>query len=278
MVTPSNTKPINHYADCKLKIYSTHNTQSNKMHYTVSRYFILQYHVSWLSTMHGMNNIKFENILFGERNSVANKFRCLPKNVGYTSELPTLFPWHFAIHSSTFMSINYECQTEKWIKTLHDCHLFVLHYTKIFTFFHGSTALMSLGLLTVEVSRSHSDTPHSVGLFWTSDRPVAETSTWQHTTLTRDRHPCRRWDSNPQSQQPRGRRPTSYSARPPASAHKNPPPPSGRNSPTGTRACSLSRLHDHTVSFTPHSVGLLWTRDQPDAEIQKYTLIKLHTF
>jgi len=26
-------------------------------------------------------------------------------------------------------------------------------------------------------SRSHSDTPHSVGLLWTSDRPEAETST-----------------------------------------------------------------------------------------------------
>jgi hypothetical protein len=26
-------------------------------------------------------------------------------------------------------------------------------------------------------SRSHSDTPHSVGLLWSSDQPVAETST-----------------------------------------------------------------------------------------------------
>jgi hypothetical protein len=33
------------------------------------------------------------------------------------------------------------------------------------------------GLPTVEASRSHSDTPHSVGLLWTRDRPVAETST-----------------------------------------------------------------------------------------------------
>jgi hypothetical protein len=32
------------------------------------------------------------------------------------------------------------------------------------------------------------DTPHSVGLLWTSDKPDAETSTWQHTTLTRDSH------------------------------------------------------------------------------------------
>ena len=49
----------------------------------------------------------------------------------------------------------------------------------------------------VEASRSHSDTPHSVGIPWTSDRPVARTSTRQHTTLTRDRRSCTRRDSNP---------------------------------------------------------------------------------
>ena len=37
---------------------------------------------------------------------------------------------------------------------------------------------------------------------------VGRTSTRQHTTLTKDRHPCPRWDSNPQSQQASGRRPT----------------------------------------------------------------------
>ena len=39
-------------------------------------------------------------------------------------------------------------------------------------------------------------------------------STWQHTTLTKDRHPCPRWDSNPQSQAARGRKPTLLTARP----------------------------------------------------------------
>jgi hypothetical protein len=33
-------------------------------------------------------------------------------------------------------------------------------------------------------------TPQSVVLLWTSDQPDAETSTWQHATLTTDRHPC----------------------------------------------------------------------------------------
>jgi hypothetical protein len=38
-----------------------------------------------------------------------------------------------------------------------------------------------LGRLLLEVSRSHLDTRHSVGLLWTSDHSVAETSTWEHT-------------------------------------------------------------------------------------------------
>jgi len=41
------------------------------------------------------------------------------------------------------------------------------------------------GLHIIEASRSHSETPHSVGLLRTSDRPVAETYIWQHTALTR---------------------------------------------------------------------------------------------
>jgi hypothetical protein len=58
-----------------------------------------------------------------------------------------------------------------------------------------------LGLL-VEVSRLHSVThARSVGPLWTSDQPIAETSTWQCTTLTTDRYPCPWWDSNPQFQQ-----------------------------------------------------------------------------
>jgi hypothetical protein len=38
-------------------------------------------------------------------------------------------------------------------------------------------------------THTHTHT-HSVGLLWTSDQPVTETSTWQYTKLTTDRHPC----------------------------------------------------------------------------------------
>ena len=60
-------------------------------------------------------------------------------------------------------------------------------------------SLLGQGLLIVDETWSHSDTPHSGGRLWTSDQPDAETSTWQHTTLTRDRHPCPGgiWTHNP---------------------------------------------------------------------------------
>jgi hypothetical protein len=45
------------------------------------------------------------------------------------------------------------------------------------------------GLLIIEASRSRSDTPHSVGLLWTSDQPDADTSTWQHTNTHKRQTP-----------------------------------------------------------------------------------------
>jgi hypothetical protein len=62
------------------------------------------------------------------------------------------------------------------------------------------------GILFSLITLKH--TPQSVGLLWTRDRPVAETVTWQQKYCTRDKHPCPRRDSNPQSQQALGRRPT----------------------------------------------------------------------
>jgi hypothetical protein len=36
--------------------------------------------------------------------------------------------------------------------------------------------------------------------------------------------------------------------------------------PQWVKASSLLRFHDHTQIYTPHSLGLLWTSDQPHAE------------
>jgi len=76
-----------------------------------------------------------------------------------------------------------------------------------------------LHLITLNDTHTHTHThtsgtlPQTVELLWTMDRPFAETFAWQHTTITRSRHPCPRQDSNPQSQQASGRKTT-----PPGSA------------------------------------------------------------
>ena len=58
---------------------------------------------------------------------------------------------------------------------------------KDFPFLMVRHPLVGLCLLC-EVLRSHSDIPHSVGLLRKSDKSVAETSNWQHTTFERDRY------------------------------------------------------------------------------------------
>jgi hypothetical protein len=65
-----------------------------------------------------------------------------------------------------------------------ECDL-VLPISNILSFLKGhifflpkaQQPLGGLGLLIFEASRLHLDTPHSVGLLWTSDQPDAETST-----------------------------------------------------------------------------------------------------
>jgi len=49
-----------------------------------------------------------------------------------------------------------------------------------YTFFHVSPALVGLGFLIVDFSRSNSDTPHSIGLLWKNDGPIAKTSDKTH--------------------------------------------------------------------------------------------------
>jgi hypothetical protein len=80
--------------------------------------------------------------------------------------------------------------------------------TAPFLFLLAQQPLEGQSVPIIEASRLHSDTPHSVGLLWTGDKPDAETYTWRHTTLRRERHPCRRRDSKLQFQQAGVRRPT----------------------------------------------------------------------
>ena len=83
--------------------------------------------------------------------------------------------------------------------------LVMCHIPKYIFFIWHDSPPVGQGLLIHEVSRPHSHTPHLVGLLWTSDQPITEISTWQHTQQT-DIHAPPWWDSNPQSQQASGRR------------------------------------------------------------------------
>ena len=107
------------------------------------------------------------------------------------------------------------------------------------------------GVIIIEYSWSHSHTPHSVGLLWTSDQPVAETSKWQHSQETNIHAPggfclfvC-------------------Y----------------GATSPKWTRASSFTRFVDHTQRLT--TVGRTpleeWSARYRDLYLTTHNTHKRHT-
>ena len=55
-------------------------------------------------------------------------------------------------------------------------------------FFYRMSPFFKLYFLSQHLWSSHPDTPHSVGLLWTSDQPVAETAKWQQ-SIRWKRHP-----------------------------------------------------------------------------------------
>jgi hypothetical protein len=117
--------------------------------------------------MQGVHNISIYFV------NVEIKYRFLDKARGVKFPFKLFFISTFGLGSDTIMT----------------------HHLKWHYFFPmAQQPLMVQGLLIIDFSRSHSDTPHSVGLLWTSDQPHPENSTWQHTTLTTDKHPCPRWD------------------------------------------------------------------------------------
>jgi hypothetical protein len=59
------------------------------------------------------------------------------------------------------------------------------HQVCILCSFRSSPQWARASSLSSLHDHTHLDTPQSVGLLWTSDQPDAETSAWQHTTLTR---------------------------------------------------------------------------------------------
>ena len=113
------------------------------------------------------------------------------------------------IKRTTNMSSNYRYEPHNDVSVNDGPHIRRWSNTIIFFFSCGAaTQCGSWPPHSWGFSITHNDAPQSVGLLWTSDQLVAETCTWQRTTLTTDKYPCPRWDSNPRSQQASGRRPT----------------------------------------------------------------------
>jgi hypothetical protein len=74
---------------------------------------------------------------------------------------------------------------------------------------------LCLGRLVVEESTSHSDTP-TFGMTPLDEGSVRHIDLQTDTKLTRDKYPCPRRDSKPQTWQASGRRPMPQTAQPPA--------------------------------------------------------------
>jgi len=98
-----------------------------------------------------------------------------------------------SFNASNTTTIKYYNKTpHKWKHILHIYSYRANTHTRVrvlYIHFMAQQPLMGQVFNIIEDSRSHSDTPHSAGLLWTSNRRIAETSTWQCTTLTRKRHP-----------------------------------------------------------------------------------------
>ena len=77
-------------------------------------------------------------------------------------------------------------------------HCLVLSQSDLCLPTHCRCTVLLLHLLTFD------DTPHSIELLWTRDRPSQRPPYTQHTRYTTDRYPCPRPDSNPQSPQASG--------------------------------------------------------------------------
>jgi hypothetical protein len=115
---------------------------------------------------------------------------------------------------------------DKWTAQLHD-HTQTHH-----------TRYESAGQMNSPTSRSHSDTPHSIWIGWTSEQPNF-TITPRHTTLRMNL--LDQWS---------------------AQLHHHTQTHHTRYESAGPVISSTSRSH----SNTPHSVWISWASDQPNAE------------
>ena len=124
--------------------------------------------------------------------------------------------WNYLIrraYSVVSAQINIKKSNLNCISTVLKSHHFRSAAAPIWSFFFfwcGAPAPLGT---KVSRSRTFKTTPHPVELLWTRDQPVAETTPDSTLHSQETKHPCRRQDSKPQSQQESSHRSTPYTER-----------------------------------------------------------------
>jgi len=76
--------------------------------------------------------------------------------------------------TSHFTENNISLEINWFRLTIYFCYICEFEISTTHTPPHGMTVRVGLGLLVIEVSRSHSDTSHTLGLLSTSQRPLPD--------------------------------------------------------------------------------------------------------
>ena len=139
----------------------------------------------------------------------------IPKCIsnGYRKELQVFSKWSKICYASCphIPAQKFACvppgSGDLW--DLSNNHLLLQQILSLFYFscFHGWTAPIGSWspLRGFSITLNHTIFGRTALNKWSA---VVDTSTWQHTTLTRDLYPCTPWDSKPQS--PASKRPQTY--------------------------------------------------------------------
>ena len=117
------------------------------------------------------------------------------KSLVVHSSLAPRLPRNLEVHTINFILFS-EQYKNAFFKTVHSHELHQFFF--LFVVLRPSSGCWA-PLIRLALWSHSLDIPHLAGLLWMSDQPNAESSTWQHTTLTRDKHPWPQRDSNSQS-------------------------------------------------------------------------------
>jgi hypothetical protein len=111
--------------------------------------------------------------------------------------------FHHLLYSTHILncqqSVSYYCKFRQRIKEIQtlSCSVYLLHYVSFSLVFYGSLIRFWVMASLYGASRSYSDTSHSVGLRWTSGRPL------QRPILTTHNHHKRRTSMTPTGFEPK---------------------------------------------------------------------------